>query len=187
MDENECENDLRSWGFVYTNRQSHLFQYCLKISWKQSCCAVSACDSKMSKDNDGHLGGKCKQTQILTVITARKRSCVKVMFLHLSVILFGGGGACHEVTSCYGTPKYGTSRTAPPYGQQVVRILLGCFLGSALFSHRKTANIKKKISASLSPSVNEPSVRLYLLPSWQVWTPTQPGIRISLLYRLSVS
>ena len=25
-----------------------------------------------------------------------------------------GGGACHEVTSCYYTPKYGTSRMAPP-------------------------------------------------------------------------
>ena len=96
----------------------------------------------MSKDNDGDLAGKCKQTQFLTVITARKRSYGKVMFLHLFVILFGG---CHDVTSCYGTPKYGTSRTAPlPHGQQVVRILLGCFLGSALFSHRKTANLKEK-------------------------------------------
>ena len=30
------------------------------------------------------------------VITARKRSCGKVMFLHLSVILFTGGGMCGE-------------------------------------------------------------------------------------------
>ena len=28
------------------------------------------------------------------IFTARKRSCGKVMFLHLSVILFTGGGAC---------------------------------------------------------------------------------------------
>ena len=28
------------------------------------------------------------------IFTARKRSCGKVMFLHLSVILFTGGGPC---------------------------------------------------------------------------------------------
>ena len=32
------------------------------------------------------------ENQFNTVITARKRSCRKIMFLHLSLILFTGGG-----------------------------------------------------------------------------------------------
>ena len=34
----------------------------------------------------------CKETIFYFIITACKRSCGKVMFLHVSVILFTGGG-----------------------------------------------------------------------------------------------
>ena len=55
-------------------------------------CAGTIYDSKMSKDDDCDHGGMYKQTQFLTVITALKHSCGKVIFLHLSAILFRGGG-----------------------------------------------------------------------------------------------
>ena len=85
----------------------------------------------MSKDSDGDLGGMCKQTQFLTVITTLKHSCGKVMFLHLSVILFRGGGVMMSLPVM--APPMAYPRTAPPspHGQQAVRILLECFLSSA--------------------------------------------------------
>ena len=56
------------------------------------------------------------------IITARKQSCGKVMFLHLSVILFTGD-------------------PPPPYGnEQAVRILLECIL-VILTDHRWTAEL----------------------------------------------
>ena len=51
-----------------------------------------------------------RKNQVLNVIfTARKRSCRKVMFFYLSVILFMGGGLC--IPACNG----------PGYDQGVVR------------------------------------------------------------------
>ena len=88
-----------------------------------------------------------------TKITARKRSCRKVMFLHLSVILFTGrvsvqvGGLCPKVGLCpEGSlcPEVGLcpegglcpggvsvqgGLSDPPYGKEkAVHILLECIL-----------------------------------------------------------
>ena len=49
--------------------------------------------------------------QCKLVMTTRKRSYGKVMFLHLSFCSQGEG--CHDITSCYG------HNPPPPYGQQV--------------------------------------------------------------------
>ena len=83
------------------------------------------------------------------VITARKRSCGKVTFLHLSVILFTGGslsgGSLWGGVSVGGSLSRGSLsgwslsrgslyggvsvRRQPPYGKErTVRILLECIL-----------------------------------------------------------
>ena len=55
----------------------------------------------------------------MMTFTARKKSCGKAMFLHLSVILFTlGGGLCPDL--CQGDPLYSN--------EQTVRILLECIL-----------------------------------------------------------
>ena len=55
----------------------------------------------------------------LGIITARKRSCGKVMFLHLRVILFTGGVSVREI--------HPPGQRLPPYGnERAVRILLEC-------------------------------------------------------------
>ena len=72
------------------------------------------------------------------VITARKRSCGKVMFLHLSVILFTGGGVSVWGVSIQGSLwlQGGVSdcrgsllgRYLPYSKERAVRILLECIL-----------------------------------------------------------
>ena len=70
---------------------------------------------------------KEKGQKSFTCITAHRRSCGKVMFLHLSVILFmeegglcAGGGVSVQGGLCQGDPPYGK--------EQAVRILLECIL-----------------------------------------------------------
>ena len=65
-------------------------------------------------------------------ITARKRSCGKVMFLHLSVCSQGGGRSC-DVTSSYGQHlrlpgQHLSPPQPPPINKWAVGILLECFL-----------------------------------------------------------
>ena len=66
------------------------------------------------------------------IFTARKRSCGKVMFLHLCVILFTGEslsrGSLSRV-SVWGLCKGGSLSGRPPYGTEwAVPILLECIL-----------------------------------------------------------
>ena len=80
-------------------------------------------------------------------ITTRKRSCGKVMFLHLSVILFtrgvsvqGGGILCSWRGTLSregggGSVQGGSHVDPPPYGKQrAVRILLECFFVFLFFT-----------------------------------------------------
>ena len=50
----------------------------------------------------------CQDKMSLQIVTARKRSCGKVMFLHLPVILFTGGCVCLWIWGVY------TPWTLPP-------------------------------------------------------------------------
>ena len=92
---------------------------------------------------------------ICYIFTVRKRSCGKVMFSHLSVILFtGGGGACVAGgimaggTCMVGSGRFGVAEGMRHEGmhgrgrcawqerrplQRTVRILLECLLVSVMF------------------------------------------------------
>ena len=65
------------------------------------------------------------------IITARKRSCGKVLFLHLCVILLTGG----SLSMGSGVSVQGGSLSGrPPYGTEwAIRILLECILVVILF------------------------------------------------------
>ena len=78
---------------------------------------------------------------VYVLVTARKRSCGKVMFSHLSAILFTGR-SLSRVGLCKGEgslsrgslPRGGSLSGSPPYGnQREVRILLECILVFILF------------------------------------------------------
>ena len=81
---------------------------------------------------------KRKITRVLFIFTARKRSCWKVMFLHLSVShSVHGGGVCPS--ACWDTPPPPPPRQTPPWADtnlplgrrlllRMVRILLECIL-----------------------------------------------------------
>ena len=75
---------------------------------------------------------KEKGQKSFTCITAHRRSCGKVMFLHLSVILFmEEGGLCPGGLCARGgvSVQGGLCQGDPPYGkEQAVRILLECIL-----------------------------------------------------------
>ena len=59
-------------------------------------CCILICKGLFTANESGIENENC--LRCLSFITARKRSCGKVMFLHVSVILFtaGGGVVCHK-------------------------------------------------------------------------------------------
>ena len=76
---------------------------------------------------------RCDGLRRNEVVTARKRSCGKVMFLHLSVILFTGGvytwshpSDTHTWTHPRTPP--GHTHTTTKVNKRAVRITLECFL-----------------------------------------------------------
>ena len=99
-------------------------RHVIQTNWRRS---GKQCENvlRARKRDRSHCNGN-------SIITTRKRSCGKVMFLHLSVILFRGG--IHDVTSCRNpSPQDGIPSPPCTVGKRVVRILLECFLVSIIY------------------------------------------------------
>ena len=100
--------------------------------WKVGWCLLGSANASTYSINMSHFVNVSHwQIQDLirialdTVITIRKRSCGKIMSLHLSVILFTGG-RCRPLLGRQ-PPQADIPRTRWPL-QRMVRILLECIL-----------------------------------------------------------
>ena len=103
-------------------------------AWPPSLNEFNQTDNELTKANPVILS----ELHIMPIITVRKRSCGKVMFLHLSVshsVHGGVGGVC--LSACWDTPPWvdtPAGQTPPPPRadtwllQRMVHILLECLL-----------------------------------------------------------
>ena len=95
-----------------------------KREWRRAKVTREILDTERTYQNHLELVATVSYL-FFVVFNARKRSCGRLMFLHLSVILFTGGGGSVQLSLSGRPPAYGK--------EQSVRILLECILDMSPF------------------------------------------------------